>query len=358
MTLPALPAAAATAAAASAAAKAPSARPQPASLPGPREAARELRTLRDLLRYAISRFEAAGLAYGHGTADAWEDAAALLRWQLHLPPEPLEPYLDARLCKAERRAAAELIEQRVATRQPAAYLIGEAWLGGLRFISDARALVPRSLIAEALDEALPQWLAQWPQPASRAADWPRKVLDLCTGGGSLAVLAADRFGAAQVVGSDVSADALALAEINRAEHGLQSRLEFVRGDLFEALAGRRFDLILCNPPYVNAGSMAALPAEFRAEPQGALAGGDDGMDLIRRILADAPQYLEPDGLLLLEIGHEARHFEAAFPTLEFHYLPVTAGEQMLVLIEAAQLAAAAEPAVPRKRPAARRARKA
>ncbi|MGD9946089.1 MAG: 50S ribosomal protein L3 N(5)-glutamine methyltransferase [Burkholderiaceae bacterium] len=319
------------------------------------EALRDLRTLRDWLRYAVSRFEAAALAYGHGTADSWDEAAALLRWLLHLPPEPLDSYLDARLCDSERRAAAALIERRIASRRPAAYLTGEAWLGGLRFICDERALVPRSLIAEALDEALPQWLAQWSQPDSRSSEWPARILDLCTGGGSLAVIAADRFPGAHVVGSDLSADALALAEVNRTEHGMQQRLTLLRGDLFEALAGERFDLILCNPPYVNADSMAALPPEFLVEPQTALAGGVDGMDLIRRLLAEAPSHLNPDGLLLIEIGHEARHFEAAFPDLEFHYLPVTAGEQMLVLIEAQLLQAAARRQPerrPQRRPAA------
>lgn len=283
-------------------------------------AARELRTLRDLMRWAVSRFEAAGIAYGHGTGNAFDEAAALLLWALHLPPDSLEPWLDARLAGSERRTAIELVERRIATRRPAAYLTGEAWLRGLRFACDERALVPRSLIAEALDEALPQWLELHP----RAPSWPASVLDLCTGGASLAILAADRFPDARVVGADLSADALALAESNRAAHGLQQRLELVRGDLFAPVRGRRFDLVLCNPPYVNEASMQALPPEFRAEPRTALAGGADGMDLVRRIVADAPAHLADDGLLLLEIGHEAAHFEAAFPRLEFHYLPVSA----------------------------------
>jgi ribosomal protein L3 glutamine methyltransferase len=300
-------------------------------------AARELRTLRDLLRYAASRFGAADLAYGHGTDNAWDEAAALLLWALHLPPDTLEPWLDARLCASERQAALALIERRIATRQPTAYLTGEAWLRGLAFACDERALVPRSLIAEALDEALPDWLERHPRPAS----WPATILDLCTGGGSLAIVAATRFPDAQVVGADLSDDALALASENRTRHGLQQRLELVSGDLFAPLRGRRFDLILCNPPYVNKTSMRALPPEFRAEPHSALAGGSDGMDVIRRVIADARAHLADDGVLLLEIGHEAQHFEAAFPKLEFHYLPVTAGERMLVLVEAAQLDASA-----------------
>lgn len=299
-----------------------------------RAAAREFRTLRDLLRWAVSRFEAAGLAYGHGTDNAWDEAVALLLFALHLPPDRLDPYLDARLTRAEREAAAALVERRIATRLPAPYLTGEAWLRGLRFACDRRALVPRSPIAEALDEALPQWLALH-RPSATAA--PRRVLDLCTGGGSLAIFAAHLFPDADVVGADLSSDALALAAKNASLHGLDERIEWLRSDLFASLGARRFDLIVCNPPYVNEASMQALPAEFRAEPQDALAGGSDGMDLVRRIVARAHAHLETDGLLLLEIGHEAEHFEAAFPALEFHYLPVAAGDRLLVLVEAARL---------------------
>ena len=317
-------------------------------------AARELRTLRDLLRYAVSRFEAAGLAYGHGTDNARDEAVALLLWALHLPPDALEPWLDARLTRRERGAAVELIERRIASRLPAAYLTGVAWLRGLSFASDARALVPRSPIAEALDESLPEWLAHHPRPPA----WPSSILDLCTGGGSLAVVAADRFPDAQVVGADLSGDALALAEQNRARHGLQDRVELVRGDLFAPVRGRRFDLVLCNPPYVNEASMQALPPEFLAEPRSALAGGVDGMDLVRRLLQQAPAHLTRDGLLLLEIGHESRHFEAAHPALEFHYLPVAAGDRMLVLVEAGQLvAAAARSRTPRRGTASSAARR-
>ncbi len=313
-------------------------------LADPDSAVRELRTVRDLLRWAASRFTAAGLAYGHGTDNAWDEAVALLLWSLHLPPEPLDPWLDARLPRAERRAAVELFERRIASRLPAAYLTGEAWLRGMSFACDARALVPRSPIAEALDEALSQWLDLHP----RAPTWPGSILDLCTGGGSLAIVAADRFPDAQVVGADLSSDALALAAVNRDRYGLRERVELVQGDLFAPVRNRRFDLVLCNPPYVNDASMQALPPEFRAEPRAALAGGHDGMDLVRRLLADAPAHLCEDGLLLLEIGHEAAHFEAAFPSLEFHYLPVAAGERMLVLVEAAQLAAAARRARARR----------
>lgn len=300
-------------------------------VPGPLQAARELLTVRDCLRYACTRFEAAGIAYGQGTDNAWDEAVWLLLWCLHLPPDRLEPFLDARLTARERRLVLELVDRRCRERVPSAYLTGEAWLRGLRFRADPRALVPRSLIAEAIEEGLEHWLPDEP---------PRAVLDLCTGGGSLAVLAALRFPQSRIDAADLSPQALALARENLALHHLADRVELHEGDLFAPLAGRRYDLILCNPPYVNAGSMAALPPEFLAEPQQALAGGDDGMDLVRRILAGAREHLEPGGLLLLEIGHEARHFEAAFPALEFAWLPVTAGEDQLVLVSREQLEAA------------------
>ena len=287
-------------------------------------------TVRDCLRYACTRFEAAGLAYGQGTDDAWDEAAWLVLWALHLPPDRLDPFLDARLTLRERRVVLELVDRRCRERIPTAYLTGEAWLRGLRFKSDARALVPRSLIAEALQEVLPHWLGD---------RVPETILDLCTGGGSLAVFAAHCFPEARIDASDLSEDALALARSNLELHRMDDRVTLYKGDLFGALGSRRYDLILCNPPYVNASSMQALPPEFLAEPQGALAGGADGMDLIRGILAAAPEHLTEDGWLLLEIGHEAAHFEAAFPDLEFAWLPVTAGDDLLVLVSRPQLVA-------------------
>jgi len=297
-------------------------------LPDRRKAAAELRTLRDCLRYACSRLEAAGVAYGQGTDNAWDEAVWLALWSLHLPPTPLEPYLDARLTLAERNAMLALIERRCVERLPAAYLTGEAWLRGLRFRCDPRAIVPRSLIVEALEERLDDWLP---------ADGPTRVLDLCTGGASVAIAAAMRFDAAKVDAVDLSPQALGLAAENVALHEQQARVTLVEGDLFAPLQERTYDLILCNPPYVNAASMSRLPPEFLAEPSAALAGGQDGMDLVRRILQGAPAHLEKDGLLLLEIGHEARHFEQAFPDLEFAYLPVSAGDDQLVLVTREQL---------------------
>ena len=225
--------------------------------------------------------------------------------------------------------------ERVSERVPAAYLTGEAWLRGVCFRSDARALVPRSLIAEALDTSLAAYLDAFQRPDS----WPERVLDLCTGGGSLAVLCAMRFPDSRLRASDLSEPALSLAAENVSLHGLGGRIELVQGDLLAPHQGERFDLIVCNPPYVCDASMALLPQEFQAEPRFALAGGPDGMQLIARILSEAAQHLTQEGLLILEIGHEAEHFERAFPTLEFAYLPVEAGEQMLVAIEAQALGA-------------------
>jgi ribosomal protein L3 glutamine methyltransferase len=307
-------------------------RPQPSEA----DARTALRSLRDLLRFAVSRFEAAALAYGHGTSNARDEAAWLLLWSLHLPPDELDTWLDCRLTGAEIEAALDLIERRCRERVPAAWLTGEAWLRGVRFLCDPRALVPRSLIAEALEEALPDWLGGGlPGLLSddeRGPDWPRRVLDLCTGGGSLAILAAMHYPQAAITGSDLRAEALALARDNISLHGLRERIRLVRGDLFDALPGERFELILCNPPYVNAESMAALPPEFLAEPHVALAGGNDGMDFIRRLLDTAPGHMNEQAVLVVEIGHEATHFEAAFPDLEFAWLPVAAGERMILAI--------------------------
>ncbi len=300
------------------------------AIPEAADARASLQTLRDVLRWAVSRFEAGPIAFGQGTDNSRDEAAWLLLWSLHLPPDRLEDWLDCRLTRPELDAAIELIERRCSTRMPAAWLTGEAWLRGVRFLCDERALVPRSPIAELLDpvadEAASDWDRQWlPQD-------PGRVLDLCTGGGSLAVFAALRFPQAEVVASDISGDALALAAQNLALHGLGERIRLVQADLFDGLTGERFDLILCNPPYVNARSMAALPPEFAAEPASALAGGDDGMDFIRRLIAAAPAHLTGEGMLIVEVGHEADHFEAAFPQLEFAWLAVAAGERMIAAI--------------------------
>jgi ribosomal protein L3 glutamine methyltransferase len=283
------------------------------------DAASSLRSVRDLVRHAVSRLCQARVAFGHGTDDVHDEAIWLVCWVLYLPVPHYAALADGAVAWSEVRAVLELLERRCAERRPLAYLVGEAWLMGYRFRCDERALVPRSLIAEALVEgALEPHLP--PRLRSDRGDGGdggndgdgARILDLCTGGGSLAIIAAAAWPGAEVTGSDLSADALALAAENVDDYGLGERVRLVQGDLFAGLGRRRFDLIVCNPPYVNARSMAALPAEFRAEPQAALAGGEDGMDLVARILAAAPAYLQPDGLLVIEIGHEARHFVRRF----------------------------------------------
>jgi len=313
-------------------------------VPGPLQAARELVTLRDCLRYACTRFEAAGIAYGQGTDNAWDEAAWLVLWALHLPPDQLEPFLEARLTLRERRVVLELVDRRCRERIPTAYLTGEAWLRGLRFQADARALVPRSLIAEALQETLPAWLAD---------RMPETILDLCTGGGSLAVFAAHCFPQARVDATDLSEEALALARANVELHRMSERIALFQGDLFEGLATRSpgaepgpatpYDLILCNPPYVSAARMAALPAEFRAEPELALAGGQDGMDFVRELLQQAASVLQPNGVLVLEIGNEIEHFQHAFPQLSVVGMETSAGDEQVLLITREALLAAFGP---------------
>ena len=293
------------------------------TVPSAEQAADGLRTLRDLIRWACTRLSAAGAQFGHGTDNAHDEATWLALWCLRLPLDKPEPFLDATILPSERASFAALIDRRCGERLPAAYLTGEAWLRGLRFKADRRALIPRSLLIEALEDGLAAWLPDQP---------PGTVLDLCTGGGSIAIAAALRFEEARVDASDLSADALALAAENRLLYRLESRLSFFQGDLYDSLGDRSYDLILSNPPYVNTGSMAELPAEFRHEPQGALDGGADGMSLVDRILRGAPAHLNDGGMLIVEIGHEADHFEAAFPSLEFGYVPVSAGERMIVAL--------------------------
>jgi ribosomal protein L3 glutamine methyltransferase len=301
-------------------------RPEPSAA----EARGALYTVRDVLRWSVTRMQAAGIAFGHGTTDAWDEAAWLVLWSLRLPLDRLEPVLDARLAPGELAAAIALVERRCTERLPAAYLSGEAWLRGVRFLSDPRALVPRSPIAEILDTDA---LAPWLETGDGVGVGVGRIMDLCTGGGSLAILAARRFEGATVLGTDLSTDALALAAENVALHAMHDRVALRQGDLWAGASGERFDLIVCNPPYVNAGSMAALPAEYLAEPQGALGGGADGMDLVRRIVGGARGHLTPRGLLVLEIGHEAPHFEAAFLGLEYTWLPTEGGDDRIVLME-------------------------
>ncbi len=297
------------------------------------EALARFSTPRDLVRFAVTSFANAGIDYGHGTDNALDEATWLVCAALSLPIEHHSTFADARLTRREVAAVLRLIRLRCDSRQPLAYLIGEAWLGGFRFVCDARALVPRSPIVEAmLAGSLSPWFDDRREPSS--------ILDLCTGGGSIAIVAASLHRAASVVASDLSLDALALAAQNVSLHALGDRIRLVHGDLFDALGEARFDLILCNPPYVNETSMQQLPPEYLAEPRAALAGGDDGMALIARILRDAPAHLAAEGLLVLEMGHEADAFERRFPALEHAWIEVAAGERQIAAITAGALRAA------------------
>lgn len=272
----------------------------------------DLLTLRDWLRYAVSRFSAAGLVYGHGTATALDEAAFLILHTLHLPIDQLEPWMDCRLLAGERLALREIIETRISTRKPAPYLTNRAWVQGHPFYVDERVIVPRSYIGELLAGDL-EAIAPEPQTI-------RSVLDLCTGSGCLAVLAALRFEHAKVDASDISSDAIAIAEINVRDYNLEGRITLIKSDLFAGLGGRRYDLILSNPPYVDAEAMAAFPLEYAAEPALAHAGGVDGLDLVRRILSEAANHLTDNGALLVEVGRGRDRLESAFPHLRFLWL--------------------------------------
>jgi len=279
-------------------------------------------TVIELIERASARLEQAGVSFGQGTTNAFDEAAWLVLWRLGLPLDALDDVAEQPVDEIRAATVDALIAQRIDTRRPAAYLTGEAWLQGVPFAVDERTIVPRSLIAEVLnDGTLDAWL-QTP---------PARVLDLCTGNGSLAVLAAMRWPAAAIDATDVSTDALKVAEANIQRHDLADRITLHHGDGFGALRDR-YDLIVCNPPYVNAQSMAALPREFQAEPALALAGGDDGMDFIRPMLQRAVEHLQPQGLLVLEIGHERERFDATFPSLEVIGLPTSEGDDAVLLI--------------------------
>lgn len=295
----------------------------------PQNARQELLTLRDLIRYGVSRLNAAQVALGHGSDNAWDETVYLVLHALHLPLDTLEPFMDARVLDEERNRVLELIDRRVTERVPAAYLTNEAWLRGHRFYVDARVIVPRSPIAELLDEGLSPWVQD-----AQAVD---SVLDMCTGSGCLAILSAQAFPYAQVDAVDVSPDALEVARRNVDDYGLGDRLALHQSDLFDSLPERQYNVIVCNPPYVNSGSMDVLPQEYRHEPHLALAGGADGMDLVRRILQAAPRYLSENGVLVLEIGHERDFFEAAFPELSPVWLDTEQASDQLLLLTREQL---------------------
>jgi ribosomal protein L3 glutamine methyltransferase len=298
-------------------------------------------TVIELIERSSARLAEAGVSFGQGTTNAFDEAAWLVLWRLGLPLDELDDVAERTVSDDELSAVDTLIEQRISSRRPAAYLTGEAWLQGVPFTVDERVIVPRSLIAEPLAEgSIDAWLT---------AD-TRTVLDLCTGNGSLAVLAAMAWPEVTVDAADLSADALAVARLNLDRHGLADRITLHLGDGLAAVAGQRYNLILCNPPYVNRASMAALPAEFRAEPALALdgntAGSDDGMDFIRHLLRDAAGHLTDDGVLVLEIGHERAHFEQAFPGLDAVWLPTSAGDDQVLLLTREALAAALSAPIP------------
>lgn len=292
------------------------------------EAAGHLRTLRDWLRFAVSQFSAAGLAYGQGSTNAYDEAAYLILHTLHLPLDRLDPFLDAALTPREAQAVAEVLRRRVEERVPAAYLTSEAWLGNFRFYVDRRAIVPRSYIAELLPDGLEPWLGDGVAVT--------RALDLCTGSGCLAVLLAHAFPDAEVDATELSADTLEVAKRNVADYALENRIHLHRGDLFAGLRGP-YQVIVSNPPYVNADSMARLPAEFRAEPEAALAAGRDGLDIVRRILAEAGSRLAKDGVLVVEIGHNRDALEKAFPELPFTWLETSGGDGFVFLLNGAEL---------------------
>jgi ribosomal protein L3 glutamine methyltransferase len=284
----------------------------------------------EVVERSSARLAKAGVSFGHGTTNAFDEAVWLVLWRLALPLDDLMSVADRVLTADEITAIDTLIAQRIATRRPAAYLTGEAWLQGVPFTVDERVIVPRSLIAEPLvDGVLDAWLAPGTQT----------VLDLCTGNGSLAVLAAMAWPDVSVDASDLSADALAVAKVNVERHGLAARIRLLQGDAFDAVGGARYDLILCNPPYVHQASMAMLPPEFRAEPALALAGGADGMDFVRRVVRDAPAHMSDDAVLVMEIGHERPNFDRAFPALEVVWLPTSAADDQVLLVTRAALAA-------------------
>ncbi len=278
-------------------------------------------TPRDWLRYAVSRFQAAGLAFGHGATNALDEAAFLVLEGLHLPIDALDPFADARLLLEERRRLDALIAARVETRKPAAYLTNRAYIQGVPFYVDERVIVPRSFIGELLFSGLvgERGLIEAPERVARA-------LDLCTGGGSLAILAARVFPNAAIDATDISPDALAVAKRNVEEHGLVDRIRLVEGDLFARLGSTRYEIILANPPYVEAAAVAAFPSEYAAEPRLAHLGGQDGLDIVRRIVREARGYLQPGGALVCEIGQGRAAFEASFPDLDVVWLDTRESE--------------------------------
>lgn len=289
----------------------------------------EFESIRDLLRYAVTQFNKANLHFGHGSSNAYDEAAYLILKTLSLPLDQLEPFLDARLLKSECDQILHVIERRIKDRIPAAYLTQEAWLGEYRFYVDERVIVPRSFIAELLQTQLAPWVVE--------PDRITNILDMCTGSGCLAILSALYFEYAQIDAVDISKPALEVAHKNIDHYGLEKRINLIASDLFSSLKNKRYDLIISNPPYVNAESMSQLPKEYQHEPQNALSSGIDGLDATRKILESAAEHLTEDGLLLVEIGHNREALEHAYPSTAFNWLEAHAGNEFVFLLHRNQL---------------------
>jgi ribosomal protein L3 glutamine methyltransferase len=293
--------------------------------------ANELITLRDWLRFTVSRMGEKQLAFGHGSDQAYDEAAYLLLHALHLPLDRLEPFLDARITQDERDRLDELFTRRIDQRIPAAYLTHEAWLGDFRFYVDERVIIPRSYIAELIPGALEPFVG----PPSSV----KSALDMCTGSGCLAILMAHAYADADIDAVDISSDALAVAQRNVSDYGLAARINLIRSDLFANLPEKNYDLMICNPPYVNAMAMDALPAEYRYEPQIALAGGDDGLDAVRILLKEAPRFLNHGASVVVEIGNNRAAAETAFPRLPMVWLPTHTAEDAVFAVKREDLVA-------------------
>ena len=293
------------------------------------QAKTQLHTIRDLLRFAVSQFNQAELFFGHGSANAYDEAAYLILHTLHLPLDQLAPFMDARLTNDELLQVLKIIERRITEKKPAAYLTNEAWLGDYNFYVDERVIVPRSFIAELLQTQLSPWITE-PDTISSA-------LDLCTGSGCLAILLAHCFEYAQIDALDISNDALEVAHQNVLDYDLQDRINLIQSDLFSELSEQRYDLIISNPPYVNAESMSGLPDEYRHEPDLALASGEDGLAATHMILRKAAQHLTHEGLLIVEIGHNRDALEQAYPQTPFTWLETSAGDEFVFLLKRDQL---------------------
>ena len=295
-----------------------------------KEARASFHTIRDLLRYGVTRLHEGGAFFGHGSVNAYDEAAYLILHTLRLPLDMLDPFLDARLMESEINSVVEIIDRRAKLKIPAAYLTQEAWLGEYKFYVDDRVIVPRSFIAE----LIPHQLAPWVEKPEKI----KHILDMCTGSGCLAILLALAFPDAKVDAVDVSTDALKVAVRNIGDYGLQARVTPIESDLFDKIGQQRYDLIISNPPYVDQASMLKLPKEYRQEPEIALAGGVDGLDIVRKLLRQSRGQLARGGKLMVEIGHNRAALEAAYPDTPFTWLTTSAGDDLVFLVNQDQLA--------------------